>query len=137
MKRIIAAILITLSFATLLFTGCGKYNSSYSAVGFVHSNTSDKASMNFFEFDGTVVYKLKAKSDSNKLKYSAKLGAGAASVYYDRNGEKVELFSITQDSAIDEETPQYVELNTGTVYIIVETDGKCQNGTFEFEIVSE
>lgn len=44
----------------LLLTGCGKYSSSYKAIGFVHSNSSTSAKMSFYSLDGTMVFKLKS-----------------------------------------------------------------------------
>ena len=110
----------------LLLTGCEKYSSSYKAVGFVHSNRSASAEMSFYSFDGTMVFKLKS-SGEGELKYTAKLESGTAAVYYDYYGTKSELFTIRSGEELDSHGG-YIE--AGTVYIIVETNGECLNGSF-------
>ena len=96
-RRFLVMVLMILSILSL--TACGKYNSSWSATAFAHSNTSKSASMSFWKFDGTIVFKLKCK-DSGKevLKYSGKLDGkeenGTITVYYDDDGTKKELFSL-------------------------------------------
>ncbi len=127
MKRTI--LLIASSFL-ILFASCAKYTSSYKAVGFVHSNGSSSAEMSFYSFDGRMVFKLKS-SGEGELKYTAKLESGTAAVYYDFHGIKSELFSISAGEDIDSHGG-YIE--SGTVYIIVETDGTCMNGSFHFEV---
>ena len=114
----------------LLLTGCGKYSSSYKAIGFVHSNSSSSAEMSFYSFDGTMVFKLKSSGEGD-LKYTAKLESGTATVYYDYYGTKSELFTISSGEKLDSHGG-YVE--TGTVYIIVETNGECMNGELSINI---
>ncbi len=114
----------------VLLTGCGKYISSYKAVGFVHSNTTSSASMSFYSFDGSMVFKLKSTGEGD-LKYTAELETGTATVYYDYNGSKSELFTINAGEEINSHGG-YVE--SGTVYVIVETDGACLNGSFLFDV---
>ena len=128
MKKIIALLISVLLLFTL--TGCSNYVSSYKAVGFVHSNKASSAFMSFYSFDGRMVFKLKSAGEGD-LKYSAETESGSAKVYYDYNGEKTELFSVNGGDEI-ESHGGYIE--KGTVYIIVETDGECQNGAFDFEI---
>ena len=52
-------------------------------------------------------------------------------MYYDFYGDKQELFSISGGEEADSRGG-YVE--EGTVYIIVETDGSCQDGEFRFSL---
>lgn len=122
---VIAAVVLLLSFA-----GCGKYSSKYKAVAFVHSNESTSAFMNFYSFDGRMVFKLKSAGEGD-LKFSAKLETGSATVYYDYYGTKTELFSINSGDELDSHGG-YIE--TGTVYVIVETNGECRNGEFYFSL---
>ena len=122
---VIAAVVLLLSFA-----GCGKYSSKYKAVAFVHSNESTSAFMNFYSFDGRMVFKLKSAGEGD-LKYSAKLETGSATVYYDYYGTKTELFSINSGDELDSHGG-YIE--AGTVYVIVETNGECRNGEFHFSL---
>ena len=86
--------------------------------------------MSFYSFDGRMVFQLKSPGEGD-LKFTAKLEAGSATVYYDFYGTKQELFSIYGGEEIDSHGG-YVE--SGTVYIIVETDGNCQNGDFRFSL---
>ena len=126
MKKTLALIV---SFVMLIsLAGCGGYVSSYKAVMFVHSNTSSSASMSFYSFEGRMVFRL-ISSGEGDLKYTAKLEQGSATVYYDYNGAKTELFSINGGEELDSHGG-YIE--KGTVYIIVETDGECMNGDFRF-----
>ena len=119
MRKIVT--LLASAILLISLTGCGGYTSSYKAVGFVHSNESESAFMNFYSFDGRMVFKLKSSAEGD-LKYTAKLESGNATE---------ELFSISAGEEIDSHGG-YVE--SGTVYIIVETDGACQNGEFQFSL---
>ena len=134
-RRFLVMVLMILSILSL--TACGKYNSSWSATAFAHSNTSKSASMSFWKFDGTIVFKLKCK-DSGKevLKYSGKLDGkeenGTITVlYYDDDGTKKELFLLKNGESVEATLDK---LNEGTVHIIVETDNRCENGELEFNI---
>ena len=113
-----------------VITGCGKYTSSYNAVGFVHSNVSGSAFMNFYKFKGTIVFTLKCKEDG-VIDYSAKLEKGSLKVYYDADGEKKELLSLGDGDSVN---ASLEDLPKGKVYIIVETDGKCKNGDLKFDV---
>ena len=128
MKKVLAVIVAVV--LLLSFAGCGKYSSSYKAVAFVHSNESTSAFMSFYSFDGRMVFKLKSPGEGD-LKYSAKLETGSATVYYDYYGTKTELFSINSGDEIDSHGG-YIE--SGTVYVIVETNGECRNGEFHFSL---
>lgn len=128
MKRVfpfMAAVMIMLS-----LNGCGKYSSSYKAVGFVHSNESTSSFMTFESFEGRMVFKLKSTGEGD-LKYTAKLETGSATVYYDYSGGKTELFSVKSGNELVSRGG-YIE--AGTVYVIVETEEKCINGDFRFSI---
>ena len=114
------------------FTGCSKYTSSWNASCFVHSNTSGNAYMDFGTFSGTMVNTLKCEDASKEtLKYTGSLESGKLIVYYDDDGTKKELFTLKEG---EEVTSTVEKLHEGTVYIIVETEGKCENGELEFDI---
>ena len=125
---LIAAIMVLV---LLILSGCNSYRSHYNAVAFVHSNTSKSASMSFSSFEGTMVFQLKCENADQKISYSAKLDKGSAKVFYDCNGTKTELLSVSSGIDISDIGG---ELQKGTVYIIVETSEKCQNGRFSFDI---
>lgn len=128
MKKVLAVIVAVV--LLLSFAGCGKYSSKYKAVAFVHSNESTSAFMNFYSFDGRMVFKLKSAGEGD-LQFSAKLETGSATVYYDYYGTKTELFSINSGDELDSHGG-YIE--AGTVYVIVETNGECRNGEFHFSL---
>lgn len=116
----------------LCLTGCGKYVSSHSAIGFVHTNHAKDADMTFSSFSGSEVFKMQVDGEAGgQIKYSAKLGNGAATVYYDTDGTKKELFSVRAGEDADSAGGELVK---GTLYIIVETSEKCENGEFHFSI---
>ena len=130
MKKTISALFlcIVLLFS---FSGCGKYTSHYNATAFVHSNESDSAFMSFWKFEGNMVFQLKCKQAGQSLAYTAKLETGSATVYYDCGDGKTELCAL---NAGDETESTLEELKPGTVYVIVEADGQCENGDFHFDI---
>ena len=130
MKKMIAAFALSMAFLFCL-SACGKYHSHYSATAFVHSNESDHAFMNFWIFEGTMVFKLKCQDADEAIAYTAKLETGSATVYYDCGDGKKELCAV---NAGDEVQSTLDGLTPGTVYIIVETDGECRTGDFQFDI---
>ena len=125
-KRTVCIVLAVLM--TVALAACGKYVSSYKAVGFVHSDGPADPFMNFYTFDGRMVLRLSSKGEGD-IKYEAKLESGNATVYYDAHVTKTELFKISGGQELDSHGG-YIE--SGLVYIIVETDGKCTNGSFKF-----
>ncbi|MBR4344415.1 MAG: hypothetical protein IKP88_17235 [Lachnospiraceae bacterium] len=133
MKKIrVTVICIILVLVMGCFTGCSKYTSSWSASAFIHSNTPNNALMSFWKFSGTIVHTLVCKDSSKEvLNYSANLKKGKITVYYDDDGTKKELFTIKEGEEI---TSEILKLHEGTVYVIVETDGECENGELEFNI---
>ena len=130
MKKILPIlILISLCVVCLVcLAACSKYNSHYSALLLITSNTSKSASIRFTSLNGTKAFKLKS---DGVLNYSAKLTGGSATVYYDYNGTKMELFSIGPGQEVG---PASINVTPGTVYVIVETNGKCEEGEFSFDV---
>ena len=130
MKKVLPIlILISLCLVCLVcFAACSKYNSHYSALLLVTSNTSKEASMRFTNLYGTKVFKLKS---DGVLNYSANLKGGSATVYYDYNGTKLELFSIGPGQEVG---PASVNVTPGTVYVIIQTIEKCEEGEFSFDV---
>ena len=126
---IMECILIIMIFA---FGGCTKYASSYKTTLCVSNNTSGNAFIRFSTFEGMESFKLKCKSENGGvLRYSAKLGEGSATIYYDVDDTKKELFTISAGESVEDS----IELTgKGTVYIILETSEKCKSGDFEFDI---
>lgn len=127
-KRLLAlgaAVMLMISLA-----GCERYSSHYNATAFVHSNETNTAFMSFWKFDGRMVFRLKSSGEGD-IGYTGSLKEGKATVYYDYGGTKSELFSLSGGENT-ESRGGYIE--AGTVYIIVETDGQCLNGSFDFAV---
>ena len=130
MKQKVLVFIVLILLLMLCLGGCGKYSSKYKAVGFVHSNGADASYMNFYRFEGTMVFKMKNRGEGS-LTCAAKLENGAAAVYYDDGSAKTEWFSIRSG---DELVVVSEPLNKGTVYVIVETSGECENGDIRFDM---
>lgn len=124
-------LLIPVTILALSLSACG-YISSYSATMMVTSEWSDSASLSFWTFEGTKVLKLNnSAKTSGEVSYTAELKSGNATVYYDDNGTKTEWFTIGAGDKLNGRA----ELdNSGKIYIIIETDGKCENGSFDFKL---
>lgn len=125
-KTLIVFILVALCLVCL--AGCSKYRSHYSALLMITSNSSKEASVRFTNLYGTKVFKLKS---DGVLNYSANLKGGSATVYYDYNGTKLELFSIGPGQEVG---PASVNVTPGTVYVIIQTNEKCEEGQFSFNV---
>ena len=120
------AMLILIS---ICFSGC-KYVSSFSATVCFHSSSSDSGSIRFDSLTGTYVFKMKT-STTDQLSYTAKLGGGSLKVYYDNEDEKKELFYLSSGETVESSLSP---LKDGTLYVIIETDGKCENGDLSFSL---
>lgn len=131
MKKRIPILIALTAILSLCLSGCAKYTSHYSATAHVHSNEPDTAFMSFWQFEGNMVFQLKCREAGQSLAYTAKLGTGSATVYYDCGDGKTELCAV---SAGDETQSVLEGLKPGTVYVIVEADGHCENGDFHFDI---
>lgn len=128
---IIAAMMMFLCFT---LSACGnKYVSKYSATLMVRENTADKASVSFDTFNGTYTMHLKNTDDKKAfITYNASLEEGNIKAYYDFNGEKLDLFEVETDGSIEGKTETFT--GDKTVYIIIESDGKCNEGSFSFAL---
>ena len=127
---ILVVILVILSCS--LFA-CTKYNSSYSAMMCVKSQGTKDGFIRFEEFKGRYVFNFKWDEDQEgQIKYNASIGTGTITVYYDSNDEKKELFKISDGQTLSATEGTVVN---GHVYIIIESDGKVESGSFEFELV--
>ncbi len=132
MRRKISVLLVLISVLGLGLVGCGKYTSSFSAVGLVSSNTSGSGYMSFYRFKGTKVFKFDIDDDDyGKLVYSGKLEKGSIKVYYDVNDTKQVLFEMKEGEEVRSEL---ADLPEGKLYVIVETDGTASNGNVDFDI---
>lgn len=128
MKRAI----IALTAASLILTGCSGYNEHYSATVLISSEGNNKAYQRFDKFNGTRVLDLNnSDKDKDTLYYTATLEEGSVTVYVDYDGEKRDLFTIEGGEEVDDSISG---IDFHHVYVIIESDGTCEGGDFEFEI---
>ena len=131
MKMKIKMILVlSMMMLGLALTGCNTYTEHGHGTIMISNNLSDNAFLSFSTFEGTKVFKLKVKS-GDKINYSGSLGTGSATVYYDNGEGKKELFTMSDGDSVEDSLEN---LEKGTVYIILETDGKAENGKVEFVV---
>lgn len=71
-------------------------------------------------------------ADQAFITYKATLGEGNIKVYYDFDDEKLNLFEIGADGSIEGKTETFT--SNKTIYIIIESDGKCNVGSFSFAL---
>lgn len=133
MKKISFALVLILTLSILC--SCNGYVTSYSATFLITSSIGDEASMEFRTFKGTYNFKL-SRDDvaEHTLDLEASLAEGEMNVYIGVNGEK-ELLRTVKSGDFCDETIALDEKydNEKTIYIILESVGKCKNGDFEFE----
>lgn len=125
------AVVMLLAITTFCFAACSTYVSRYSAIASITKNTREEGSIKFGELDGSYVFKLKPDEDG-EISYEATFESGSLKVYYDAGEGKTELFAI---SSGEELSGKEGNVKKGqTVYIIIETDGKCTEGDFAFHV---
>ena len=133
MKKVYFALLMILTLATLC--GCSGYVKNYSATILITSCHGDEASMEFDTFNGTYNFKLKRDGVAeHTLDIEATLDEGEMKVYIGVDGEKELLRTIKGGKSYDETiilNDKYD--NEKTIYVVLESTGKCINGDFEFE----
>ncbi|MDE6028712.1 MAG: hypothetical protein K2F90_00105 [Clostridiales bacterium] len=131
MKRfsrvIVAALALVLCFA-LCACGNKKYASRYSSSMMVKKSTTNKESISFGTFSGVYVMEFKNTSDEVRITYNATLEKGNIKVYFDYNDEKSDLFEIGTDGSVEGKTEAFK--SNQTIYVIIESDGKCTGGSF-------
>ncbi|MBR5420967.1 MAG: hypothetical protein IK115_07470 [Lachnospiraceae bacterium] len=131
-RRITCTLVLFTLLSAFCLGGCSSYVSSGVGTIMISNNLSDSASVSFDSFEGTKVFTLKNKNGTRgEVSYHAKLGSGSATVYYDVNGTKTEWFKVEEG---DELEASQILSDEGKIYIIVETDGKCEDGRFEFNL---
>ena len=133
MKKIGFVFVLILLLAMLC--SCGKYANNYSATILITSCQGDAADMEFDAFNGTYNFKLKRDGDAeHTLDFESRLAKGEMKVFIGINGEKELLRIVKGGESYDE----IIKLdkkydNEKTIYIILESVGKCEDGDFEFE----
>ena len=118
-----------------LLCSCGGYVKNYSATFLITSCQGDEASMKFDTFKGTYNFKIKRDSAAeHTLDFEARLAEGEMNVYVAVDGEKELLRTVRGGESYDETiTLDERYDNEKTIYVILESTGKCVGGDFEFE----
>jgi len=129
-----ACVALMLIFILAMLCGCGGYVKSYSATILIASNHGDEASMEFDTYKGSYNFKLKREGTAaHTLELDASLAEGEMNVYIGVGGEKELLLTVKGGESYDETIAldeKYDEEKT--IYIILESEGKCVDGDFEF-----
>ena len=127
----------TLALIVILFMlcSCGGYVKSYAATILITSGHGDEASMKFDTFKGSYNFKLKRDGNpEHTLDIDASLAEGEINVYIGVGGEKELLLTVMGGETYDETITLAEKYDTQkTIYIILESEGKCADGDFEFE----
>ena len=133
MKKACFVLVLILTLFTLC--GCGGYVKSYSATILITSSHGDEASMKFDTFKGSYNFKLKRDGAAeHTLDLDASLGEGEMNVYIGVGGEKELLLTVKGGETYDETITLAEKYDTEkTIYIILESVGKCIDGDFAFE----
>ena len=133
MKKVCFVLVLMLTLA--LLCGCSGYVKSYSATILITSCQGDEASMEFDTFKGTYNFRLRRDSDAeHTLDLEASLAEGEMKVYIGVDGEKELLRTVKGGESYDEAIALDDKYdNEKTIYVILESTGKCVDGKFEFE----
>ncbi|MBD5092216.1 MAG: hypothetical protein HDT36_02395 [Clostridiales bacterium] len=128
---IIAVLIVVLCFT---LTACGtKYKSNCSSTAMVETKDSNSATVSFGTFSGRYVIKFNDTiKESTVITYNATLEEGSIKVYYDFGDEKLSLFEIGTDGSVEGKSEAFAR--NKTVYIIIESDGKCNECSFSFAL---
>ena len=130
-----ACFALALIFTLLMLCGCKGYVKSYAATILITSGHGDEASMKFDTFKGSYNFKLKRDGNpEHTLDIDASLAEGEINVYIGVGGEKELLLTVMGGETYDETITLAEKYDTQkTIYIILESVGKCVDGDFEFE----
>ena len=133
MKKVCFVLAMILTLATLC--GCSGYVKSYSATILITSCQGDEASMEFDTFKGTYNFKLKRDGSAEyTLDIEASLAEGEMNVYIGVDGEKELIRTVNGGESYDETITLDNKYDSEkTIYVILESTGKCMDGKFEFE----
>ena len=127
--------ILALFLTLFMFGSCGGYVRSYTATILITSSQGDEASMEFDTFKGSYNFKLRRDGIAEyTLDCEASLAEGEMNVYIGVDGEKELLLTVKGGESYDETiTLDEKYDNEKTIYIILETTGKCVEGDLEFE----
>jgi uncharacterized lipoprotein YehR (DUF1307 family) len=133
MKKICIALVMI--FTLFMLCACGEYVNSYSATRFMASRAGDEAKMKFSTFKGTYHFKLKRDGDAeHTLDFESSLADGEMNVYIGVHGDKELLCTVKGGDSFDQTIALDEKYDDEkTIYVILESVGKCVDGGFEFE----
>ena len=135
MKRIIKTIIafVIILSVILPLMSCGKYTSSYRAMGLIKNQTSHSLTVSFSSLEGQLVFKIKRtdKGREGDIKYYAAIEGGELSLHYDIYGTKDALAHISGGETVNSRGG-YVESGRN-VYIIIEAKN-AKNGKVQVEL---
>lgn len=117
-----------------MFCSCGGYVKSYAATILITSGYGDEANMKFDTLKGSYNFKLKRDGNpEHTLDLDASLGEGEMNVYIGVDGEKELLLTVKSGERYDETITLAEKYDSEkTIYIILESVGKCADGDFAF-----
>ena len=132
MKKV--SLVLVLILVLCILCSCSGYVNNYSATILITSCQGNEASMEFDSFKGTYNFKLKRDGAAeHTLDFESSLVEGEMNVYIGVDGEKELLRTVKGGGSYDETiTLDDKYGNEKTIYIILETTGKCVEGDFEF-----
>ena len=128
-------IVLVLIITLVMLCGCGGYVKNYSATILITSCHGDEASMEFDTFKGTYNFKLRRDDTAeHTIDFESSLADGEMNIYIGVNGEKDLLCTVKGGESYDKTIALDEKYdNEKTIYIILESVGKCVDGDFEFE----
>ncbi len=133
MKKV--CFILVLILTILMLCSCGGYVNNYSATILITSCHGNEANMEFDTFKGTYNFKLRRDSVAeHTLDFEASLTEGDMNIYIGVDGEKELLRTVKGGESCNETVTLDDKYdNKKTIYVILETVGKCTDGDFEFE----
>ena len=129
-----ACTLLALILTLLMLCSCGGYVKSYSATLLITSQINNEASMKFDTFKGTYNFKFRTnEAAEHTLEIEASLGEGEMNIYIGAGDEKELLRTVKGGESCDETISLDKYADEKSIYVILESNGKCVDGDFEFE----
>ena len=129
-----ACTLLALILTLLMLCSCGGYVKSYSATLLITSQINNEASMKFDTFKGTYNFKFRNNDAAeHTLEIEASLGEGEMNIYIGAGDEKELLRTVKGGESCDETISLDKYADEKSIYVILESNGKCVDGDFEFE----
>ena len=124
MKKIFSLLLLLSLLVSLC--SCGKYTSSYKAIGLIRSQTSHSCKASFHSLEGKLVFRIeKSKSGTEgDISYSITVDEGEIRLYYDIYDTKNELAHVKAGESVTAHGG-YIE-SGHKVYIIIEAAEKTK-----------